>query len=49
MVAKDVIPVLPLKPVISEKNLSLPVSLTETCIISYKFLSGTPAMAFSFS
>lgn len=47
MVEEYVIPVLALKPIISEKNLDLPVSSTEACMISHKFLNGTPAMAFS--
>ena len=47
MVEEYVIPILALKPVISEKNLDLPVSSTEACIISHKFLKGTQAMAFS--
>lgn len=39
--------VLALKPVISEKNLDLTVSLTVACVISHKFPNGTPGVVFS--
>lgn len=47
MAEECVILVLALKPVISEKNLDLTVSLTVACAVSHKFPNGTPAVVFS--
>lgn len=40
--------VLVLKPVISENNLDLTVSLTVACAISHEFPNGAPTVVFSF-
>lgn len=47
MVEECVILVLALKPVISEKNLDLTLSLTVACAILHRFPNGTPAVVFS--